>query len=118
MPQRQPRLKLQTGRQTITLLIMNDSDFDDLLRSARGENPLPRTFRQSVWRRIESDAALKAAPWYSRALALVARPWAAATGLAATVALGFILGNITAPEDRPTAATYAYSISPFAQTHH
>jgi hypothetical protein len=98
---------------------MNDSDFDDLLRSARGESSLPKSFRQEVWRRVENDAAATGTiPLWYRIFTSVAKPWGAATGLAATVALGLWLGTITASKEEPSPTAYAYSISPFAQTHH
>jgi hypothetical protein len=98
---------------------MNDSDFDDLLRSARGESPSPHSFQSGVWRRIENDAAqVGLRPWYMRAFAAVAKPWITVAGLAATVTLGLWLGTVTSAKQQPTASEYAYSISPFAQTHH
>lgn len=97
---------------------MNDSDFDDLLRSARGNFPLPSSFRQGVWRRIENDAVALGRPWWSSILTIVARPWGTVTGLAATVALGLWLGAITQPGEKQDQAAYADSISPFAQSHH
>ncbi|WP_035608010.1 hypothetical protein [Haloferula sp. BvORR071] len=97
---------------------MNDSDFDDLLRSARGDRPLPTSFRQQVWRRIENDAAALPLRWYHRVFAAVTKPWGAAAGFAATVAIGLALGLITTPKEDSSASSYAYSISPFAQTHH
>ena len=98
---------------------MTDPDFDDLLRSARGDSPLPRSFRQEVWRRVENDAAaMGSMPWWHSIFTSVAKPWGTATGLAATVALGLWLGTITASKEEPSPTAYAYSISPFAQTHH
>lgn len=99
--------------------MMNDSDFDDLLRSARGENPLPRSFQSGVWRRIENDAATAGSqPWYRRACVAVTKPWVTIAGLAAMITLGLWLGIVTSAEYQPSASEYAYSISPFAQTHH
>lgn|SRR5688572_5634883 len=97
---------------------MNESDFDDLLRSARGTFPLPSTFRHGVWRRIENDTAEVRRPWYYGILAAVARPWGTVAGLAATVSLGLWLGAITAPGEKQAQVAYANSISPFSQSRH
>lgn len=97
---------------------MNDPDFDDLLRSARGNLPLPSSFRQAVWRRIETDAVVSGRQWWSGVLAIITRPWGAVTGLAATVALGLWLGAVTPHGEERNRAAYADSISPFAQSHH
>jgi hypothetical protein len=98
---------------------MNDSEFDDLLRTARGEVPLPDSFRHGVWQRVEAVAFDRAGalPWWRSAAVAVLRPWNAAAGLAATVALGLWLGAATAPEPEDTKTAYAESISPFAQAH-
>jgi hypothetical protein len=98
---------------------MNDSDFDNMLRSARGDFPLPASFGSSVWRRIENDAVAPVREsGFVRLLSLVVRPWGAVTGLAATVALGLWLGAITTPGEKEAQTAYANSISPFGNAHH
>lgn len=94
---------------------MNDSEFDDLLRTARGEVPLPGSFRQGVWHRIESATAESARGlgWFQDLIAIFARPWAAAAGVAATVAAGLWLGAASIPEPKDAKLAYAESISPF-----
>lgn len=97
---------------------MNDSDFDDMLRSARTASPLPSSFRQGVWRRIENDAAEVRGSWFQEILTAVTRPWGTAVGLAATVTLGLWLGAITSPGEKRAQVAYANSISPFTQSDH
>jgi hypothetical protein len=96
---------------------MNDSDFDQMLRSAKREAPLPASFRHGVWQRIENDAAEIGTSWYQGVLGAVFRPWGTAVGLAATIVLGLWLGAVSAPAEKSTLATYADSISPFHQSH-
>jgi hypothetical protein len=99
---------------------MNDQEFDDLLRTATDPVPLPPSFQQEVWRRIESRAdadAPRGITWVRAGLACRANPWWAAAGMAATVTLGAWLGAVTAPQAKDSKLVYAESISPFASTH-
>lgn len=99
---------------------MNDSEFDDFLKSARTDEPLPGSFKSGVWHRIESEA-LEAPPvviGFQAFAASLARPWGAVAGIAATVALGLWLGIATAPEPRDGKVAYATSITPFAHPRH
>ena len=98
---------------------MNDSEFDDLLRTARVDVPLPGAFRQGVWHRIESAAleSPRRLAWLSSLVAAFIRPWGAAVGMAATVAAGIWLGAASIPEAKDAKVTYAESISPFAHVH-
>lgn len=91
---------------------MNDSKFDDLLKAARGDVPLPQSFKQGVWHRIESAADGPQAIFPS-----FGRPWVAALGVAASVVAGLWLGAISIPEIKDTQTAYAESISPFAHAH-
>lgn len=91
---------------------MNDSEFDDLLKAARGNDPLPHSFKQGVWHRIESAAAEP--PTVFQALG---HQWVAALGVAAMVVAGLWLGEISIPETKDARAAYAESISPFAHAH-
>ena len=97
---------------------MNDSDFDDLLRSTRDRQPLPAAFRQGVWRRIENAQAPVPSPWYEAVIGLITRPLGALTGLAATVALGLWLGAATVPNKQDDQTAYIESINPFSAAHH
>ena len=94
---------------------MYDSEFDDLLRTAGGKVPLPDSFRQGVWHRIESAGldSPAGAGWLQSFVAAFTRPWTAATGLAATVAIGLWLGAATVPDAKDAKIAYAESISPF-----
>lgn len=96
---------------------MNDNEFDDFLKAARVETPLPASFKSGVWRRIESGEAAdsRKAAWLEAIMVAIARPWGAVAGVAATVALGLWLGAVSLPASRDTKVTYAESISPFAQ---
>lgn len=96
---------------------MNDSDFDDLLRSARSGQRLPASFRQGVWRRIENAQAPAASSWYDSVLSLVARPWGAFAGVAVTISLGMWLGAITTSDKRDDRTAYIESINPFSHSH-
>jgi hypothetical protein len=97
---------------------MNDSEFDDLLRTARSSEPLPPSFRHGVWHRIEcagtgrSSAGLAA--WLESVASTLARPWAAAAAVAVTVTTGLWFGLASAPGPRDAKVAYAESISPFA----
>ncbi len=93
---------------------MNDSEFDDLLKAAKGDFPLPPSFKQGVWQRIENASAPAAQTIYP---SLFGRQWAAALGIAATVIAGLWLGAISAPETKNATVVYAESISPFAHAH-
>ncbi len=99
---------------------MNDSEFDDLLRTARDERPLPASFRQAVWHRIESAAPVspRGLAWFQNLLGVLVRPWGAAVGVAATVAAGLWLGAVTLPEAKDAKVAYAESISPFVHANH
>jgi len=99
---------------------MNDSDFDDFLHSARADVPLPGSFKQGVWHRIQCedlDSSPRVIGFQAFAVTLV-RPWGAVAGIAATMALGLWLGIATVPEPKDGKVAYAKSISPFAQTEH
>ena len=98
---------------------MNDPEFDELLKSARSPSPLPASFRQGVWSRIEStDAAMpQGTAWFRQAIDVLFRPWSAVTAMAAMVAAGVWLGSASVPETRDGRLAYAESISPFTQAH-
>lgn len=90
---------------------MNDSEFDDLLKAAKGDFPLPLSFKQGVWQRIENASAPATQSIYP---SFFGSQWAAALGIAATVVAGLWLGAVTAPENKDATVVYAESISPFA----
>jgi hypothetical protein len=95
---------------------MKDSEFDDFLKRARGEVPLPGSFRQGVWHRIESTPSTsgKLRSRLNGFVCLLARPSGASTAIAATVAMGVWLGVSSAPNSNDAEIAYAESISPFA----
>jgi len=97
---------------------MNDSEFDDLLRTASGTEPLPPSFRQGVWHRIEcaSQPSTGLGAWLESVAATLARPWTALAAVAATVTIGLWFGVVTAPEPKDAKLSYAESISPFAHS--
>ncbi|MES2474453.1 MAG: hypothetical protein V4640_01640 [Verrucomicrobiota bacterium] len=90
---------------------MNDSEFDDLLKTAKGDFPLPQSFKQGVWHRIESRAVAR-----KSSFSVVEHPWMSALGIAAAAVLGLWLGAITLPETKDARSAYAESISPFIHT--
>lgn len=98
---------------------MNDSDFDDFLKTARADLRMPDSFKQEVWHRIESaeNQSPRVGVWFQAFAAGLARPWGAATGIAATVTLGLWLGSAGIRNSKNSEAAYAMSISPFSQGH-
>lgn len=90
---------------------MNDSEFDDLLKAAKGDFPLPPSFKQGVWHRIESSAVARK-PVFS----VVEHPWMSALGIAAATVIGLWLGAVSIPETQDARSAYAESISPFVHT--
>ena len=95
---------------------MNDSDFDDFLRTARADLLLPDSFKQKVWHRIESVEieSPRVVVWFNAFAAGLVRPWGAASGIAATVALGLWLGSVSISDTQSTKVAYEKSISPFS----
>ena len=98
---------------------MNDSEFDELLRVARGKDSLPPSFRHEVWRRIEcaERSPSRLAAWFEAAAVGLSRPWAAVAAVAATVTFGLWFGALSAPGSKDASQVYAESISPFAHSH-
>ncbi len=97
---------------------MNNSEFDDFLKTARADLPLPASFKQGVWHRIEGEAlgVPSLVIGFQALAARLARPWGAAVGIAATVLLGLWLGIATSPNPKEAKSAYAMSISPFAHS--
>ncbi|HEX7262306.1 MAG TPA: hypothetical protein VF258_10865 [Luteolibacter sp.] len=95
---------------------MNDSDFDDLLRTARADLPLPDSFKQEVWHRIESVEfeSPRVVVWFHDFAAGLARPWGATASIAATVALGLWLGSVSISDPQSAKVAYERSITPFS----
>jgi len=98
---------------------MKDFDFDDFLRTAREEVPVPASFKQGVWDRIASSKyELPHGVILFHAFAAgLSRPWGAAAGIAATVTFGLWLGSTGMRNPKNSEVTYAMSISPFSQAH-
>lgn len=96
---------------------MNDSDFDQMLRSARGPSPLPANFRSEVWRKIQAEAATvpQWQRWLESCLELLLRPPVAAAGVLATILLGATLGMSGKPDPVEAENHYIRSVSPFVQ---
>lgn len=88
---------------------MNDSEFDDFLKAAGGDVPLPHSFKQGVWQRIESTARPSVSRYFTH-------HWAATFGVAAAVVVGLLLGSLSIPEAKDARTTYAESISPFGHS--
>jgi hypothetical protein len=94
---------------------MNDSDLDDILRNSRPNLPIPASFHREVWNRIEHDALGGKPHSIANVLLALRRPWMAATGLTAALAMGAGIGFVTTPAPKVSRAAYAESISPFLQ---
>jgi hypothetical protein len=97
---------------------MNDSEFDNFLKDARAEKPLPVSFGHEVWQRIET-ADITLHPHFAGLQSIITalvRPWGAVAAIATMITLGLWLGAATAPRAEHLQMTYAESISPFAQS--
>lgn len=95
--------------------IMEDFEFDQLLRTTRDDVPLSSAFNQEVWHRIE-NAEMRRSPEilrFSPVMKVIGRPWGAVAGVAAMATFGLWLGAVTAPEGQDGKLVYAQSISPF-----
>ena len=76
----------------------SDSGFDAMLRKAIPRTPLPATFKQNVWRQIESAGEESAAGCIRRCfgafLLFMARPVPAASAMVITVAAGLCVIDV------------------------
>jgi|GEM_PF-656602 len=99
----------------------DDGAFDDLLRSAKVEVPLPGIFQYEVWRRIaaaqESTLMARLARTLEPILALLSRPIAASASMVLMVSAGLWLGSLGMDPVRDGKLAYVASVSPFAQRH-
>lgn len=98
---------------------MNDSEIDKLLRSAGREEPLPASFKRSVWQRIESESAggFRFGEWLEVVLFPLTKPVAAATAVLAMTILGLGLGAKNSSDPENMKAAYVQSVSPFRGVH-
>lgn len=98
---------------------MNDSELDELLRSANREVPVPASFRHSVWQRIESAALDEKRPlmWLERMITALARPAGAITAVSVFGLLGLWLGFASVRDQANIKLSYVESVSPFASAH-
>jgi hypothetical protein len=95
---------------------MNDSEFDDLLRSARGEIPLPPSFRSGVWHRIDNGRRRATSRWNPLWEGLL-RSRGGVGAVAVMAMLGAWLGAINAPAGEASGkVAYVESISPFTHS--
>jgi hypothetical protein len=99
---------------------MNHLEFDEFLKSSVVEPMLPKSFKSDVWRHIEhrKSDGMAGAGWVTAWLESLTRPWGAAVGIAAAVALGAGLGAARSPSPDDSRITYAQSINPFASNSH
>lgn len=94
---------------------MNDSNFENFLKSARADIPVPDSFKVDVWKLI-NQATEKSAQEAAKSqllIAMITHPWGLVAGLAAMVTLGLWLGATTTPHAKNAKTAYAESISPF-----
>jgi hypothetical protein len=93
---------------------MDDSELDDLLRSARLTPTIPDSFRGSVWDRIANESMKKSSPFVW--LQHLTRPMGAMASIAAMTGMGLWLGSV---KGSPTnyERSYVKSISPFSAVH-
>lgn len=101
--------------------IPDDGDFDELLRSAKVEVPLPGAFQYEVWRRIavaqESTLRARLARMLEPMLGLLSRPLAASASMVLMIFAGLWLGSLGDHPSRDAKLAYIESVSPFAQSH-
>jgi hypothetical protein len=97
---------------------MNDPEFDDLLRAARGDVSLPDSFRRDVWKRIETQEVSRPASWAERFFGAILRPAGAATMITFMVAIGLWAGALGGPDVPDVKVSYVESISPFHSPQH
>lgn len=95
---------------------MKDTEFDDMLRRARGDIPLPDSFRRDVWNRIAVEEQRSPMRWFHSLVDGIVRPWRAVCGVTAMVAVGLWLGALSGPRSTDPKMAYAESISPFLQS--
>lgn len=101
---------------------MHDSEFNDLLRSAKAVPPLPGAFQAEVWRRIETAEAdsfkLRMRNWVDGIHAMLVRPVAASAAVVLMVSAGLWFGAQVPESVRDPKLAYVESVSPFLQAHH
>ena len=101
--------------------IEDDGAFDEMLRLAKVEVPLPGAFQSDVWRRIavdqESTLTARLARILDPILSLLNRPIAATASVVLMVSAGLWLGSLGAHPGRDGKLAYVESVSPFVQSH-
>ena len=99
----------------------NEAGFDNLLRSARVNVPLPGAFQAEVWRRIsqaqEDSLGARWARNWEALLSLLVRPAVAGTAVALMVAAGLFFGSSGQSPSQDGKLAYVESVSPFVQAH-
>lgn len=96
---------------------MNDAEFDDFLRTARGNVSLLGSFRRDVWKRIESAEITRPVGWVERVLVAVLKPAYATATIASMIALGLWAGSAGGLSHSDAREAYAQSVSPFLAAH-
>ncbi|MDZ4405548.1 MAG: hypothetical protein U1A53_23000 [Prosthecobacter sp.] len=100
---------------------MNDDELHRVLRQTPAQIKLPDSFGREVWSRIEVEASLTFRACISRLaqslFATLARPLPAALTIAASIALGALLGGWGQVENAEAAEmAYVESIHPLLQS--
>ncbi len=98
---------------------MNDSELDEMLRSARPGPALDPNFKSQVWRRIEfsSTETFSFTDWLEKFLTPLTQPVFAAAAVFSMTVLGFGLGAVMRPQAQDYKVAYIQSVSPFASSH-
>jgi hypothetical protein len=93
---------------------MDDSEIDNLLRSANQQISLPKSFNRNVWNRIESSEmdSSRAVVWIDRIFTTLTRPVGAAATITLAAVLGLWLGS-TGLDATDAELNYAKTVSPF-----
>jgi hypothetical protein len=98
---------------------MNDSELDELLRSADQQVPVPESFRHKVWYRIESASLNERKPlaWLDTLFSTLARPVGAVAAVTTVGLLGLWMGAAGVSGGGDSKLAYVESVSPFASAH-
>jgi hypothetical protein len=77
---------------------------------------VPNSFRGDVWNRIAAEEQRSHFTWFHLLVDGIVRPWSAVCGVTAAVAIGLLLGGLSASRATDAKMMYAESISPFLQS--
>ncbi len=98
-----------------------DSSFDNFLRTATVELPLPGAFQADVWRRIavchQASIAVRFSCWMEKVFGWLGCPVPAAATLLFMISAGIWFGSQGSEPGENGKFAYVRSVSPFAAEH-